>query len=229
MKQPKPFRDRTIEATLREAAELGVGVIRKYHRNLESIEKKGQRDLVTKADREAEAAVLDFLRKRHPGHTFIGEETWKEKSASAPAGFAWVLDPVDGTTNFAHGLDHYGLSLGLLLDGEPVAGIVADPERGHFYHAARGRGAFRNRTRLHVSNKSRLIDSILATGFPYDRGWRIEELMSIFGAFLREVQGMRRFGVSSLDLAFVAAGHFDGYYESPLHIWDIAAGVLLVT
>ncbi len=225
---PKPFRDAAVEKTLREAVDLGIGVVRKYHRNLQSVEKKGKVNLVTQADREAEARIFEFLKRRFPSHAFIGEETWRGKSA-LPAGFAWVLDPVDGTTNFAHGLDHYALSLGVLYDGEPVTGVVADPNRNDFYHAARGRGAFRNRERLKVSGTSKLVESLVATGFPYDRGRRLPELMTTLSAFLKRVQGIRRYGVAAMDLALVAAGEFDGYFENPLHIWDIAAGVLLVT
>jgi len=226
-KKVKPFRDREMEKSLYEAAEIGIAVLRKYHRKLKSVEKKGTVDLVTQADREAERVVLDYLRRRHPEHTMIGEETFKG-DAVAPAGFAWVLDPVDGTTNYAHGLDHYALSLALIHDGVPVAGVVVDPERDHTYNAILGRGAFRNRERLRVSPHSKLVESIIATGFPYDRGKRLTELTTVIGEILKRAQGIRRYGVASMDLALVAAGQFDGYYESPLKVWDIAAGVLLV-
>lgn len=224
---PEVFKDREVETSILEAIEIGSKVLRKHHRKLDSIDRKGRVDLVTEADREAERRVLDYLRKRHPDHTMVGEESW-DPATPSPSGFAWAVDPLDGTTNYAHGLDHYGISIGLLLDGVPVAGAVGDVSRGHVYRACRGRGAFRDRTRLHVSENRRLVDSLVATGFPYDRKERVVELMATMGMFLSKVQGMRRFGVASLDLALVAAGQFDAYYESPLKVWDVAAGVLLV-
>ncbi len=226
-RQEKPFRDRTIEQSLLHAAEIGVGVLAKHHRRLKSIEKKGAIDLVTKADRESERRVFEYLRKRHPDHALIGEEGWNGDRPEG--GYAWVLDPLDGTTNYAHGLDHYSLSLGVLRDGEPVAGIVMDPLRGHIYHAFKGRGALRNRDRLRVSSTAVLGESLIATGFPYDRRQRLKDLMKVLAAFLERTHGIRRFGSAAMDLALVAAGQFDGYYEPRLHVWDVVAGILLVT
>lgn len=227
-KSPAIFRDAEVEKSLEEAAQIGVAVLRKYHRKFGQIHKKGEVDLVTRADREAEEKVLAFLRKRHPDHALIGEESWSGEPR-LPAGYAWILDPLDGTTNYAHGLSHYALSIGLARDGVPVAGIVADPERDEFYRAWLGRGAWRNKTRLQVSDNRRMIDSLIATGFPYDRQRRSAELSNLVGSFLAHAQDLRRLGVASLDLALVAAGQFDGYYEGPLKIWDAAAGIVLVT
>lgn len=223
-----PFRDPEVERSLEAAAEIGIAILKKYHGRIRSIVKKGEIDLLTRADRESEAAVLKYLRRRHPDHRLIGEETWDRKPAET-SGYTWFLDPLDGTTNYAHGLDHYALSLGVAYDGAPVAGIVADPERGHVYRAWRGRGAFRDKKRLSVSSKTSLNDSLIATGFPYDRRNRIPELTRLVGEFLLRSQGIRRMGVAALDLAFVAAGQFDGFYEPTLSPWDVAAGMLLVT
>lgn len=225
--QVQPFRDREIERSLSEAAEIGAAVLQRHFGKIRQIDKKGEIDLVTKADQECEAKVLRYLRKRHPDHRFVAEESWDFREADL-TGYTWFIDPLDGTTNYAHGLEHYSISIGVALDGKPVAGLIADPERGHLYRAFRGRGAFRNRTRLNVSANATLNDSIVATGFPYDRRKRVRELTAIVGAFLLRSQGVRRMGVASLDLAMTAAGQFDGYYESPLKPWDVAAGIVLV-
>lgn len=222
------FRDRAVERTLREAADIGVAILRKYHGRKIGVENKGAVDLVTRADREAEERVFKYLAARHPGHALIGEESW-DGSCELGAGYTWILDPLDGTTNYAHGLDHYAFSLGLMFDGEPVAGIVVDPQRDHVYRALRGRGAFRNRKRLRVSGATRLGHSLMATGFPYDRRHHLDELFEYLREFLLRSRGIRRMGVASLDLALVAAGQIDGYYEKTLHAWDVAAGMLLVT
>lgn len=227
-KAPAVFNDPEVEKSLERAAALGIAVLKKYHRAYGEIIKKGAVDLVTRADRESEHAVLGYLRKRHPDHALIGEESWAGEPP-LPAGYAWIVDPLDGTTNYAHGMNHYAISIGVTYNGEPVAGIVADPARGEIYRAWKGRGAWRDKTRLAVSTNRRMIDSLIATGFPYDRQLRSEELTRRVAAFLAQAQDLRRLGVASLDLALVAAGQFEGYYEGPLKIWDAAAGVLLVT
>lgn len=217
-----------MERSMMEAAEIGVGVLQKYFGRISSFESKGAVNLLTKADREAERKVVRYLRQRHPDHNIMAEESWDGNRIVQP-GFTWIVDPLDGTTNYAHGLEHYAFTIALALDGIPVAGLVVDPERGHTYRAIRGRGAFRGKKRIHVSRATTLAESLLVTGFPYDRRKRIPELMSLYGAFLRRTHGVRRYGVASLDLALVAAGQFEGYYERGLYPWDVAAGWLLVT
>ena len=223
-----PFRDRAIERSLIEASDIGVAVLEKYPGRIRKLRHKGAIDLVTEADAESEAKVIQYLRKRHPGHAIIAEESWDGERV-VPAGYAWALDPLDGTTNYAHGLDHFAFSLGVLRDGEPVAGVIVDPKRNHVYRAFLGRGAWRGRKRLHVSSSTRLADCLLATGFPYDRRRRLPFLMGLYGAFLKRTHGVRRFGVAALDLAYVASGQFDGLYEQSLAPWDVAAGMLLVS
>lgn len=227
-KRPRPFRDPSIERSLLGAAEAGVKILKKHHGAIGKIDKKGAVNLVTVADREAEAKVLRYLKSRHPDHTFIAEESWDGKETGS-SGYSWILDPLDGTTNYAHGLDHYAFSLAVALDGDPVAGIVVDPSRDHVYTAFKGRGAFLGRKRLRVSSVRRLADSLLVTGFPYDRRRHLPELMAVYAAFLKRTHDVRRFGVAALDLALVASGQFDGYYEPSLYAWDIAAGMLLVS
>jgi myo-inositol-1(or 4)-monophosphatase len=222
-----PFRDRAIERSLQEASRVGVDTLRRHFRRLDRIERKGAIDFVTRADREAEARVLDCLRRRHPDHRFIAEESW-DGSTEIPGGWTWVVDPLDGTTNYAHGLEHHAVSIAAAFDGRPMAGIVADPQRERFYRAARGRGAFLGRKRLAVSSARRLEDGLLVTGFPYDRRERMDELMSLYRAFLMRTHGVHRYGAAALDFAYVAEGRFDGFYEPSLKAWDVAAGSLLV-
>lgn len=222
------FRDPEIERTLKRGAEIGVAVLEKYHGRVRHLPNKGAVNLLTQADGEAEEKVVRYLRRRHPGHTIIAEESWDGKKV-VPSGYCWILDPLDGTTNYAHGLEHYAFSMAVVFDGRPVAAITVDPPRGHIYQAFKGRGAFRGKKRLSVSTRTRLADSLLVTGFPYNRRRRIPELMDLYGAFLNRTHGVRRFGVASLDLALVAAGQFEGYYEPGLACWDVAAGMLLVT
>lgn len=226
--RPRPvFRDRPIEQSLLGAAEIGLSVLRRYHGRITDVMKKGRVDFVTKADKESEAKVIRYLRSRHPDHSIIAEESW-DGSREVPSGYTWVLDPLDGTTNYAHGMEHYALSLGLAYDGKPVAGIVFDPSRDYAYTAFAGRGAFRNRKRIHVSDCARLGDSLIVTGFPYNRRARLLELTTLVGAFLKRTHGIRRLGVASLDFSLVACGRIDGYYEPTLKPWDVAAGALIV-
>lgn len=222
------FRDRSIERSLLEAAELGAGVLlRHYGKIRRSIENKGAVNLVTKADKEAEAKVLKYLRARHPDHSILAEESW-DGNRVVPPGYAWIVDPLDGTTNYAHGLEHFAITIAVALDGIPQAGIVFDPLREQAYVALRGRGATCNNRPIRVSDAGALSRSLIVTGFPYDRRKRIPELMALYGAFLKRTHGVRRFGVAALDLAYVAAGKFEGYYEPGLYPWDVAAGWLLV-
>jgi myo-inositol-1(or 4)-monophosphatase len=226
--QSGPFRDAAIERSLNEAITIGARVLlRHFGRVQRTIENKGAINLVTKADREAEARILAYLRRRHPDHAILAEESW-DGSREIPGGFAWIVDPLDGTTNYAHGLEHFAITIAVAWDGVPLAGVIHDPLRAQTYSACRGRGARLNRRRLSVSGAKTLAESLIVTGFPYDRRKRIPELMSLYGSFLKRTRGVRRFGVASLDLAYVAAGKFEGYYEPGLYPWDVAAGWLLV-
>jgi len=226
--QPKKFRNAGIEKTLMEITEIACAVLTKHHGRIRSVDMKGAVNLVTNVDREAERRVVAHIRKRYPDHSIMAEESW-EGGREVPKGYTWIVDPLDGTTNYAHGLEHYAFTAAVALDGVPVAGVIADPARGHIYRAYQGRGAFLGEKRLRVSEHRRLADSLLVTGFPYDRRKRIPELMALYGAFLKRTHGVRRYGVAALDLALVAAGQFEGYYEQGLYPWDVAAGWLLVT
>jgi len=198
-KSKSVFRDRAIERSLLEASEIGASVLMRHFGKIQrSIENKGAINLVTKADKEAEDRVLKYLRSRHPDHAILAEESWNGERV-VPGGLTWIVDPLDGTTNYAHGLEHFAITIAVAIDGRPQAGIIFDPLREQLYRACRGRGAYCGNRRIHVSPATALSRSLLVTGFPYDRRKKIPELMRLYGAFLNRTRGVRRFGVASLD------------------------------
>jgi len=190
-----------------------------------TVAKKGAIDLVTEIDLACERMCREVIADHFPDHTVIGEELGSdERSAS----HRWVFDPIDGTTNYAHGLPIYCASLGLEIDGVAEVGAIFDPSRQELFTAERGLGAFRNGQPLRVSDTAGVDDALLVTGFPYDVRARGPELVGMFGTFLEHARAVRRLGSAALDLCYVAAGRFDGYWEHHLKHWDVAAGVLIV-
>src|SRR5690348_13690816 len=168
----------------------------------------------------------DLIARRFPSHVVVGEEAGL---AAAPSGeFRWILDPVDGTTNFAHGLALFSVSIALEIRGELAVGVVYDPIGEELFTAERGQGARLNGSRIRVSTTAALEDALLCTGFPYSIREERRRQVHVFAAFLEEAQAVRRLGSAALDLAYVAAGRFDGFWEERLYPWDIAAGALLV-
>ena len=193
--------------------------------------KKGAIDLVTEVDLDIERWFRRLIAERFPAHRVLAEE-FDEESAGQPAGrgdCCWVFDPIDGTVNYAHGLPIFCASLALEVDGTPVVGAVYDPMREELFTAERGAGARLNGAPLRVSRAPTLVDSMLCTGFPYDVHETVDEVVGLFGAFVAEAQAVRRLGSAALDLCYVAAGRFDGFWEQRLHPWDVAAGALIVT
>jgi myo-inositol-1(or 4)-monophosphatase len=213
-------------ATAVEAALAAGRIHRQYFRQGTPIHKKGRIDLVTAADLAVEAMFRRLISERFPSHVVVGEEG---SSGGPPAGSVrWIIDPVDGTTNFAHGLQLFCVSIALEVNGQLELGVVYDPTADELFTAERGTGAWLNGRRLAVSSAGQLVDSLLCTGFPYSvREDRLRHLR-MFGAFLEEAQGVRRLGSAALDLCYVAAGRLDGYWEEKIHPWDIAAGGLIV-
>ncbi len=211
-----------------EAAGAGGAVLQSYWGKLAEIEEKGRSgDLVTAADRAAEAAVLSVLQRHFPHHSILAEESgWQQQSPRAE--FLWAVDPLDGTTNFTHQYPFYSVSIGLLFQGEPVLGVVFDPLRQDLFRAARGLGATRNRQPIQVSHTETLERSLLVTGFAYDRRETPDNNYAEFCHLTHRCQGVRRGGSAAMDLAYVAWGRLDGYWERGLSPWDIAAGVVLV-
>ncbi|MCU0699866.1 MAG: inositol monophosphatase [Myxococcaceae bacterium] len=188
----------------------------------------GRSNLVTDADHAAEALVLEALAREVPHHGVLAEESGSVREA----GTTWILDPLDGTTNYAHGVPHFCVSLAVEqpVDGatQVVAGVVYDPMRDELFRAVRGGGATANGKRLVASPTATLDRALLCTGFPYDLQQRPEAPLGLFNRLVRRAQGIRRMGSAALDLAYVAAGRFDGFFEFGLKPWDIAAGALLI-
>jgi myo-inositol-1(or 4)-monophosphatase len=168
------------------------------------------------------------LAERFPEHDILAEELGGGSSSAQPSRWRWVFDPLDGTTNYAHGLPVFCSSLGLEIDGRTDVGAIYDPTRRELFTAERGQGAYLNGVRLTVSNTDGLRDSLLVTGFPYDVQQHAGDLVALFGSFLGRAQAVRRLGSAALDLCYVAAGRFDGFWEQHLKPWDVCAGALIV-
>jgi myo-inositol-1(or 4)-monophosphatase len=183
-------------------------------------------DLVTSFDRNAEAVIVSGLRARYPHHRILAEEGGEHRGD--PAAPCWIVDPLDGTTNFAHGLPNFAVSIACAVDDVVQVGVVHAPVLNWTFAAMRGRGAKLNGQPLAVSQTDGLEVALLSTGFPYDRRTSAENNLAQFVAFKRRAQGIRRFGSAALDLCLVAAGRFDGYWEMKLSPWDVAAGILMV-
>ena len=190
------------------------------------VDKKGTIDLVTEVDVAIERSFRAMIAGRFPDHAVLGEEMGG--SAAPPPGPCWVFDPIDGTTNFAHGLPIFCASLALEVDGVAQVAAVYDPTRRELFTAERGSGAFLNGRRLRVSDAATLVDAVLVTGFPYDVHQRVDEIVGLFAAFVGQARAVRRLGSAAIDLCYVAAGRMDGFWESDLKAWDIAGGALIV-
>ena len=190
------------------------------------VDKKGVIDLVTDVDVAVERMFRDLVAERFPDHQVLAEELGG--ATLVPPGPCWVFDPIDGTTNFAHGLPIFCASLALEVDGVAEVAAVYDPNRRELFTAERGAGAFLNGRPLRVSATAMLVDAMLVTGFPYDIHTRIDEIVGLFGAFVGRARAVRRLGSAAIDLCYVAAGRLDGFWESDLKPWDIAGGALIV-
>ncbi|OGD19482.1 MAG: inositol monophosphatase, partial [Candidatus Aminicenantes bacterium RBG_16_63_16] len=209
----------------REAAGAAGALLRRGLDEAKEIGYKGAVDLVTNFDRLAQELIVDRLSAAFPGHAFLAEEGLRP---GKEAEFLWVIDPLDGTTNFAHRLPVFAVSIGLVFQGAPVAGVVLDPIREDMFTAAAGAGAFLGSRRIHVSGVSDLDRSLLATGFPYDIRESPVNNLDHFRNFCLRAQAVRRCGSAALDLCYLACGRFDGFWELKLKPWDVAAGALIV-
>jgi myo-inositol-1(or 4)-monophosphatase len=190
------------------------------------IDKKSAIDLVTEVDLEVERMFRHLIAERFPAHSVLAEEL--SDGVAAEPGPCWVFDPIDGTTNYAHGLPIFCASLALEIDTVAEIGAIYDPTRKELFTAERGSGAFLNGRRIAVSSAATLLDAMLVTGFPYDVHERVEEIVGLFGAFVGEARAVRRLGSAAIDLCYVAAGRLDGFWEADLKPWDLAAGALIV-
>jgi len=187
---------------------------------------KRKNDFVTEVDRAAEAAVIDIIRSTYPDHAILAEETGA--SGKANAEYTWIIDPLDGTTNFIHGFPQYSVSIAVRQKGVLVHGVIFDPVKNELFTASRGKGAYMNDRRMRVSGRDGLKQSLIGTGFPFRELAYFDEYMAMFRSVTRETAGIRRAGSAALDLAYVAAGRLDGFWEIGLSPWDIAAGGLMI-
>ncbi len=190
------------------------------------VSRKGPADFVTKADVKAEGILVEELQKARPGYGFLVEE--QGEIAGSDISNRWIIDPLDGTTNFLHGIPHFAVSIALERDRRLEAGVIYNPITDDLFHAERGKGAFQNDRRLRVSGRASLADCIFATGIPYLGRDGHETFLAELQTIMAHSAGVRRFGTASLDLAFTASGRFDGFWERGLAPWDVAAGILMV-
>ncbi|WP_018410248.1 inositol monophosphatase family protein [Methyloversatilis thermotolerans] len=194
--------------------------------DLLKVSSKRQNDFVTEVDRAAEDAIIGILREAYPDHSILAEESGE---SGAQSDYRWIIDPLDGTTNFIHGMPQFAVSIALEHRGQMQSAVVFDPLRNEMFTASRGRGAFLNDRRIRVSRRAKLADALIGTGFPY-RVWdHVDAYLGMFKDLMQKTSGLRRPGAAALDLAYVASGRFDGFFEIGLSPWDIAAGGLLVT
>ena len=213
----------TAVSAAREAGDILLS----YFRASVNVREKGIADLVTDADVAAERCIAARISAAFPGHAILGEE---EQAGDTGAEYLWVVDPLDGTTNFAHGLPHFAVSIALLHRGQPQLGVVWNPARGDLSTARLGGGAYHNGRRLQVNREATMDQSLIGTGFYYDRGAMMEATLGAIGdCFRQNIHGIRRFGTAALDLAHVADGLYGAFFEFQLSPWDFAAGQLLVT
>lgn len=207
------------------AAATGAAIVRDGFGKHRTTEQKGRLDPVTEVDRASEAAIVDILTTHRPEDGLLGEEG----SSRASEGRRWIIDPLDGTVNFVHGIPHIGISVALYDGDEPLVGVVHDPMRDEVFAAERGGGATCDGTPISVSSTTKMHRAVVVTGFPYDHDRYAAAYGRVVAAVLAEVNGVRRLGSAALDFGWLAAGRFDGYWEYGLGPWDMAAGALLVT
>lgn len=212
-------------AVATEAALRAGRIQRERYASGVAVEYKGAIDLVTEVDRACELAILEAIRSRYPAHDIVTEETDLARTGSH---HVWFVDPLDGTVNFAHSYPFFCVSVALAIDGEVVAGAVFDPVRDELFTAEKGAGAHVNGRRLRVTTASRLIESLLITGFPYDLHEKLDERLRPFNRVMGKARAVRRDGSAALDLCYVAAGRADGFWEVMLKPWDMHAGRLIV-
>ena len=213
-----------------KAARAAGAIINRGSQDLDllKVTAKGPNDFVSEVDRAAENAIIEILLESYPGHAILAEESGREHG-SQDSEFCWIIDPLDGTTNFLHGFPVYAVSIALAFRGVVQQAVVYDPNRNDLFYASRGRGAFLNDKRLRVSKRTRLADGLIGTGFPFRKGDNFQRYLKMFETVVQACAGLRRPGAAALDLCYVAAGWYDGFFETGLNPWDLAAGSLIIT
>lgn len=216
-----------LNIMMKVARKAGRGLLKDFGEveNLQ-VSAKGPGDFVSRADKQAEAVIREDLMEARPTYGFLGEEG-QEIEGQDPTR-RWIVDPLDGTTNFLHGLPHWAVSIALEHKGQVVAGVIYDPVKDEMFYAEKGFGSFVNEARLRVSGRHRMAEALFATGLPFSGRGDLPETLQQLARLLPACAGVRRFGAASLDLAYVAAGRYDGFWERGLNAWDIAAGVVIV-
>lgn len=214
-----------LNIAIRAARAAGDTIVREMDRVSDiSVDIKGKNDFVTEVDRQAEHIIIETIKNAYPDHGILAEESGK----SGESEYTWIIDPLDGTTNFLHGVPHFAISIALEYRGRLDQAVIYDPVKQELFTASKGKGAQLNNKKIRVSPQKTLDGALLATGFPFREDQEVDKFIKSFKALFPEIAGIRRAGVASLDLAYVAAGRFDGFWEYSLKPWDIAAGVLLV-
>jgi len=213
-----------------KAARAAGSIINRAALDLEVVRvgTKGPNDYVSEVDQAAENAIIDVLLEAYPGHGILAEESGRARGAK-DSEYTWIIDPLDGTTNFLHGFPVYCVSIALAYRGVVQQAVVYDPTRNDMFFASRGRGAFLNDRRLRVSRRTRISDSLIGTGFPFRKGDNFKRYVKMFEEVMQSCAGLRRPGAAALDLCYVAAGYYDGFFETGLNPWDMAAGSLIIT
>ena len=213
-----------------KAARAAGAIINRAALDIESVRvsQKQVNDYVTEVDKAAEQAIIETLLTAYPGHGILGEETGSEFGAK-DSEYVWIIDPLDGTTNFIHGFPAYCVSIALAVRGKVEQAVVYDPSRNDLFTATKGRGAYMNERRIRVSKRTRLQECLIGTGFPFRPGDDMPTYLNMMSTVMQRSAGVRQSGSAALDLAYTAAGFTDGFFHSGLQIWDVAAGALLVT
>lgn len=213
-----------------KAARAAGAIINRASLDLDrvTVTAKSHNDFVTEVDQAAENAVIETLLTAYPGHGILAEESGRKHGAK-DSEHVWIIDPLDGTTNFIHGFPVYATSIALAVRGQVQQAVVYDPARNDLFYASKGRGAYLNDKRLRVSKRTRLLESLIGTGFPFRKGDNFKRYVKMFEEVMQHCAGLRRPGAAALDLCYVAAGWYDGFFETGLNPWDIAAGSLMIT
>lgn len=213
-----------------EAARIGAEVLLRHWQQLgkEDADLKARNDWVSRADRESEAAIIEYIGRVAPGDAVLGEESGASTPSASGSGRTWIIDPLDGTSNYLQHFPFWCVSIGLRQGEETIAAVIHEPLRDEMFTAEKGGGAFRNGTRMKISDQQQIEGAFLATGFPFRAQKYVSTYLSIFEQVIRTAKGVRRAGSAALDLAYTAAGIFDGFFELHLAPWDVAAGALLV-
>src|SRR4051812_42376774 len=213
-----------------KAARRAGAIINRAARDVDilAVVRKRHNDFVTEVDKAAEEAIIEVVQRAYPEHAILAEESGASGAKPGESEYTWIIDPLDGTTNFIHGFPQYCVSIGVQHKGVLTHGVVYDPTKNELFTASRGRGAYLNERRIRVSRRTRLADALIGTGFPFRDLAGLDEYLAMMRELTQRVAGIRRPGAAALDLAYVAAGRLDGFWEMGLSPWDMAAGALLI-